>query len=40
VFSYAFLFEEWKWFKKERIGYRKDGDEMGKRGLNIQLAMP
>jgi hypothetical protein len=31
VFPYAFRFEEWKWSKKERIGYRK-GEEMGKRG--------
>jgi hypothetical protein len=32
VFSYAFLFEEWKCSKKKRIGYRKEGEELGKRG--------
>jgi len=37
VFSYAFLFKEWKWSKKERIGYRTEGEEMAKRGRDEQI---
>jgi hypothetical protein len=32
MFSYAFLSKEWKWRKKGRTGYRKEGKKRRNRG--------